>query len=153
MLKNILTCLALASMCAVASAQVALTDFGATDPTPGANDITNFFNIVVFQNDDGLNYYFDNGTPPGQTFTSGSNALGYTLTSLKIKTAGSGGNLPVSQGYTLYIYQVSPDGTTATLLQTYNATLGFTERDWLQWSGLSVPMATGTQYAYAFHRN
>ena len=153
MLKNTLACLALAFMCAATSAQVALSDFGATDPIPGVNDITNFFDIVVFQNDDGLNYYFDNSTPPGQTFTTGANALGYTLTSLKIKTAGSGGNLPISQGYTLYVYQVSPDGTTATLLQTYNATLSFTERDWLQWSGLSVPMVAGTQYAYAFQRN
>jgi len=153
MLKKSLTCLALAFMCGAASAQVTLTDYGAANPTPGPNDITNFFNIVIYQNDDGLNYFFDNGTPPGQTFTTGANALGYTLTSLKIKTAGSGGNLPVSQGYDLYIYQVSPDGTTATLLQDYNANLSFTEKDWLQWSGLSVPMAANTQYAYAFHRD
>jgi hypothetical protein len=153
MKNKLLTALALSAFASVASAQVTLTDFGATDPMPGANDISNFFNIVIYQNDDGLNYYFDNGTPPGQTFITGANALGYTLTSLKIKTAGSGGNLPASQGYTLYIYEVSLDGTTATLLQTYNANASFTEKHWLQWSGLSVPMAANTQYAYAFHRD
>src|ERR1019366_5221904 len=97
-----------------ANAQVVLTDIGATAPVPGANDISQLTPASGAQNPDGLNYYFDNGNPPGQTFTTGSNPQGYVITSLAIKTAGNGGQLPGGgQAYILYIYTVS--GSTATL--------------------------------------
>src|SRR6267154_245620 len=153
----VLTALALAVFAGAASAQVTLTDLGNTPatpitPTPGANDI---FQMNVAQANDGLNYFFDGGDPVGacgQTFTTGANAGGYTLTNLAIKTAGAGGGGSTgSQGYHLYIYSVS--GATATLLATYTGTTSFTEQHWINCSGLSVPMAANTQYAYAFKRD
>ena len=42
-------------------------------------------------------------------------------------------------------------GGNATLLQTYtSANVTFNDGDWLQWSGLSVPLAANTTYAWSF---
>jgi hypothetical protein len=136
-----------------AQAQVVLTDIGSTAPTPGANDISQLTIPTGANSPDGLNYYFDNGTPPGQTFTTGSNPTGYVLTSLAMATAGNGGSLPAAgQVYLLYLYSVS--GSTATLMDTFTSQAGFTftELDWLQWTGLGVTLQPNTQYAYSFHR-
>jgi Concanavalin A-like lectin/glucanases superfamily/Immunoglobulin I-set domain len=135
-----------------AQAQVVLTDIGASAPTPGANDISQLTVPSGANNPDGLNYYFDNGNPPGQTFTTGTNPNGYVLTSLAIKTAGNG-NLPAAgQAYVLYIYSVS--GSAATLVATYTSQAGFTftETDWLQWTGLGATLEPNAQYAYSLHR-
>jgi hypothetical protein len=149
MLKNTLTCLALASMCAAASAQVTITDIGATPPTPGANDIS--LSFPNFQGNDGLNYYWDNATPPGQTFTTGSNAGGYTLTSLSFQTAGGGNNQTASQSFTLEIYSI-PDGINATLVSS-NTVTGQLSADghWMQVNGLGVPLSPNSEYAYTWH--
>ena len=71
-----------------------LTDLGATAPTPGARGHC----PVEHQREhdispDGLNYFTDNQTghgagEPGQTFTTGTNSSGYTLTSVSFMTAG-----------------------------------------------------------------
>jgi len=45
-------------------------------PTPGPNDVYQTNYVAALQNDNGLNYYFDNSTPPGQTFTTGPSAVG-----------------------------------------------------------------------------
>jgi len=69
-------------------------DFGGSDPTPGSDDISQLLTDNGSPDKpDTLNYYFDNGTPPGQTFTTGNNPNGYVLNSLYIRTAGLG-NLP-----------------------------------------------------------
>ena len=135
MKKILLTTLALAAFACGAGAQVTLTDLGGTaaiinvaTPTPGPYDI---YDLSTAQYNDGLNYYFDNSTPPGQTFTTESDAGGYTLTNLCINTAGGGGNSTACQGYHLYIYSVSTDGTTATLLATYTGTTSFIETHWI----------------------
>ncbi len=128
-----------------------LVDYGATDPTPGASDAYQL--TTGSGNPDGLNYYFDNGTPPGQTFTTGANPNGYVLDSVYIRTAGNGGSLPAAgQSFTLRLYSVS--GATATLLATYASQSGvtFTETDWLQWSGLGFGLQPSTQYAYSMRR-
>jgi hypothetical protein len=136
----LLTALALSAFASLVSAQT-LTQ-SSTAPYPGPNDISYFF-----LTDDGLNYYDNNSTPPGQTFTTLSNAGGYTLTNLVIKTAGNGGSGETgSQTYTLSIYSVS--GSTATLVTTYTATLALVQNDWLQWSGLNVALTANSQYAY-----
>ena len=129
-----------------------LTDIGTTAPTPGPNDIAQLTLPAGANNPDGLNYYFDNGTPPGQTFTTGANSAGYILTSLTLGTAGNGANLPAGgQTYVLSIYSVS--GTTATLVTTYTSqNIIITQLDWLQWTGLSVSLLPNTQYAYSFSR-
>jgi len=135
-----------------------LTDLGATAPTPGANDIVQLSATGNQTFPDNLNYYDNNqvayGTgEPGQTFTTGSASGGYTLTSLAMKTAGlaSYNDISIPQDYYLHIYSVS--GGTATVIQTYTSGLiTFNDGDWLQWSGLSVSLASSTSYAYSFGR-
>lgn len=129
-----------------------LTDIGPTAPTAGANDIAQLVTGPA-NSPDGLNYYFDNGSPPGQTFTTGSDPNGYILTSLALWTAGNGGSIPeAGQAYLLRIYSVS--GSAATLIATYTSASDFTfaQLDWLQWTGLSVGMPANGTYAYSFAR-
>ena len=133
-----------------------LTDLGATAPTPGANDVSQLSTSGNTASPDGLNYYTDNQSyhgagEPGQTFTTGNNSSGYTMTSLAIRTAGLGNykGIGTNQPYYLHIYSVS--GATVTPLQTNtSANITFNDGDWLQWSGLSVPMAANTTYAWSF---
>ena len=131
-----------------------LTDIGTAAPTPGTNDISQLSTQGNQTFPDGKNYYTDNNPPPGQTFTTGTNAM--NLVSVALKTAGldSGGGYgtPASTPtYYLSIYSMS--GSTATLLVTVSApNPGFTDGDWLQWSGLSVQLATNTTYAFSFGR-
>ncbi len=130
-----------------------LTDIGVTAPTPGPNDIAQLTAPLGSSSPDGLNYYFDNGSPPGQTFTTGNNPNGYLLTSLSLYTAGNSGSLPAAgQAYLLRVYSVS--GTNATLLATYISANNFifTDLDWLQWTNLGVALAPNGQYAYSFGR-
>ena len=128
-----------------------LSDTGVTAPTPGPNDI---FQLATNGNTtfpDGLNYYSNNSNPAGQTFTTGPNST--NLVSLAIRTAGlnSGGNYGTPSNianYYLRIYSVS--GSTATLIQSYtNLNPGFTDPAWLKWSGLSVPLAANSTYAFS----
>ncbi len=134
-----------------------LADLGAAAPTPGVNDISQFSAVGNQTAPDGLNYYTDdhigwhNGGEPGQTFTTGTNAGGYILTSLSLKTAGlnSYSGIGTATPYDLHIFSMS--GSTATLLQTYTSgNVAFNDGDWLQWSGLSVPLAPNTTYAWSF---
>ncbi len=132
-----------------------LTDLGATAPTPGASDISQFSTNGNTTFPDGLNYYTDNQTghnagEPGQTFTTGSNP-GYILTSVSFMTAGlnSYNGISTAQPYYLHIYSVS--GGNVTLLTNYtSANITFNDGDWLQWSGLSIPLASSSTYAYSF---
>ena len=134
-----------------------LADLGAVAPSPGTNDIYQLStqgNTAYPNKPDTLNYYTDNNPPPGQTFTTGTNAM--RLVSVAIKTAGldSGGGYgtpATTPTYYLSIYSMS--GSTATLLITVNApNPGFTDGDWLKWSGLNVALGTNKTYAYAFGR-
>ena len=133
-----------------------LTDLGATAPTPGANDVSQLSTNGNTTAPDGLNYYTDNQSyhgagEPGQTFTTGNSSSGYTMTSLAIRTAGLGNykGIGTNQPYYLHIYSVS--GATVTPLQTNtSANITFNDGDWLQWSGLSVPLAANTTYAWSF---
>jgi len=132
-----------------------LTDIGSAAPSPGTNDIyqlSTLGNTAYPNKPDGLNYYTDNSSPPGQTFTTGTNAM--RLVSVAIKTGGldSGGGYgtpATTPTYYLSIYSMS--GSTATLLLTVSAANpGFTDGDWLKWSGLNVRLGTNQTYAYAF---
>ena len=156
--------LALAAGLALTSttqAQVVLTDIGPTAPTLGPDDISQLTAATAAQKPDGLNYYFDNSSPPGQTFTTGSNPQGYVLTTLSILTAGGGGSLPAGgQAYVLYLYTVS--GSTATPLTSFTSAnnFTFTETDWLPekietdyylqlWNGSAwVTYSTSFNYMY-----
>ncbi|MGP8199592.1 MAG: beta-galactosidase GalA [Limisphaerales bacterium] len=133
-----------------------LTDLGASAPTPGANDIAQLSTVDNQTFPDGLNYYTDNQSShgagePGQTFTTGTNSAGYLLTSVSLMTAGLGSDSGTTtpQPYYLHLYSVS--GSTATPLQTNTSgNIAFNDGDWLQWSGLSAPLAANTTYAWSF---
>ena len=130
-----------------------ISDIGPVAPTPGADD--QYQLNTGSGSPDGLNYYFDNSTPPGQTFTTGNNAGGYTLNTLSIATAGNSGSIPsAGQAYALRIYQMA-NGTNATLVATYisQGSFTFTDYDWLQWTNLGAPLLPNTQYAYTFGRS
>jgi beta-galactosidase len=145
----------LMGLLSVSQAQ-SLADLGANAPASGANDVAQLSLAGNQTAPDGLNYYTDNQTghstgEPGQTFTTGTNAAGYVLSSVSIRTAGLGSysGIGTSQAYYLHIYSVS--GTTATLLQTYtSANVTFSDGDWLKWSSLSVPLAANSTYAWSF---
>ncbi len=129
-----------------------LTDIGSTAPTPGADDQSQL--STGGGSPPGLNYYFDNSSPPGQTFTTGNNPGGYTLDTLTVSTACGSGQLPAGgQVYVLRVYQVV-NTTNANLIATYNsqAAFTFTDFDWLQWTNLGAPLLPNTQYAYSFGR-
>ena len=135
-----------------------LSDLGPTAPTPGPNDIYQFSTQGNQTAPDGLNYYTDNQTghgtgEPGQTFTTGTNAAGYMLTSVAVRTGGLGSStyngISTLQPYYLHIYSIS--GSVATLLQTYTSgNITFNDGDWLKWTGLSVPLSANATYAYSF---
>ncbi len=126
-----------------------LANLGGVAPTPGANDISQLSTQGNKTAPDGINYYTDNNPPVGQTFTTGTNAM--RLTSLAIKTAGLNSGGATTPTYYLRIYSIS--GNTATFLIAYiAANPGFIDGDWLQWSGLNVPLATNRTYAFTFGR-
>ncbi|HEY4416778.1 MAG TPA: hypothetical protein VGO57_13895, partial [Verrucomicrobiae bacterium] len=132
-----------------------LTDIGAAAPLPGPDDVSQLLNTS--QNDDGINYYTDNGASYGrwcgQTFTTGSNPGGYLLKTLSWKSAGNGNSFGNAQLYDLYLYSVSADGSRATVIGSYQGYGSGTENDWLQWQGLNVPLVSHQTYAYAFGRD
>ena len=133
-----------------------LADLGATAPAPGPKDVVQLSTSGNMKFPDGLNYYTDNQTghgagEPGQTFTTGTNSAGYALTSVSCMTAGLGSysGIGTPQTYYLHIYSVS--GGSATVLTNYtSANVTFNDGDWLQWSGLSIPMSANTTYAWSF---
>jgi hypothetical protein len=128
-----------------------ISDFGTTAPALGANDVAQ---TTGGSDRDGLNYYADNSSPPGQTFITGSNPSGYGLTALYVKTGGyDANNTGTAQSYTLRIYSVS--GSSATLISTYvtDNLLGFTDGTWLKYTGLTNILQPNTVYAYTHQRN
>jgi hypothetical protein len=140
-----------------------LTDIGTTAPTPGTYDIAQTNGIVggYAATPPGLNYYIDNASPPGETFTTGSNPNGYFLGSAAIQlgTDDFYAGWPVNgQAYFLKIYNVynSQSGEYAQLAETITSqtnfviTVGVSEGDWLQFTGLTVNLKPNTVYAYAF---
>jgi hypothetical protein len=135
-----------------------LADVGTSAPMPGTYDIDQFSTQGNQTGPDGLNYYTDNQTSystgePGQTFTTGTNAAGYMLTSVAVRTGGLGpstyNGISTPQPYYLHIYSIS--GSTATLLQTYaSGNITFNDGDWLKWSGFSVRLLPNATYACSF---
>ena len=134
-----------------------LTDKGSTAPVPGTYDISQLSVAGNTTFPDGLNYYDNNALnnqtvgEPGQTFTNTSGVAGATVTALTFKTAGLGSDsgLSTAQDYYLHFYSVS--GGTATLIATYTSgAVKFNDGDWLQWTGISVPLVQNVTYAYSF---
>jgi endoglucanase len=147
-IRSAICILAASLACSSLFAQT-LSNLGLAAPTPGANDISQLSTQGNKTAPDGINYYTDNNPPVGQTFTTGTNAM--RLTSLAIKTAGLNSGGAATPTYYLRIYSIS--GNTATFLIAYStANPGFTDGDWLQWSGLNVPLAPNRTYAFTFGR-
>lgn len=151
-----------------AQTNAVLTAIGTAAPTPGPNDI---YQMVEFNGPGGppgLNYYFDNANPPGETFITGTNASGYVLTSLAVELAGDDAyvtpDFPTNgQGYVVDIYGVYPDqsGQYAVLYANYDSQTNFVisrgidagpenDTDWLQLTGISLHLQANTLYAYSF---
>jgi alpha-N-arabinofuranosidase len=147
--------LALLSAALDVSAQaLTLTDIGSGNPVPGTNDIYQFSTAGNQQLTGAFNYYTDNSSPPGQTFTMGTNSLVLTSLALRTGTAplNSGGGGLGPQSYQLQIFQVT--GSTANMIASYYSSSAFSyvDGDWLQWSGLSVGLSANQTYAYSFRR-
>lgn len=136
--------------------QVILSDLGGTTPTPGAYDIAQFTtngNTGAPESTAPLNNYYDNnGTPCGQTFTTGTNANGYSVNSINIKYGTVNGAHGAGLSYTLRLYSIS--GTTATLIGAYpnqNTAPAFALGDWTSWTGgITNILLANTTYAYTF---
>ena len=140
-----------------------LTDIGVSAPNPGTFDITQTNGLVGGNSvtPPGLNYYIDNSSPPGETFTTGSNPNGYVLGSAAIQlgTDDLFAGWPVNgQAYLLNIYNIYNDqsgqyaqlDTTIASQTNFVLTVGVNEGDWLQWTGLAVNLKPNTVYAYSF---
>ncbi len=129
-----------------------LSDLGPTAPAPGTNDISQLSLNGNQTWPDGINYFSNNNPPAGQTFTTGTNAV--KLATVAIKTAGlnNGGGYgtpATTPTYYLRIYSIS--GSMATLLISFSApNPGFTDGDWLKWSGINVPLQANQTYAFTF---
>jgi hypothetical protein len=142
---------AVAQTMAVAVPNHTLQSTGTTAPSSGPNDISQLATSNITW-PDGLNYFTDSNPIAGQTFTTGSSAM--NLVSLSIKTAGlnSGGGYgtPASTPtYYLRIYSIN--GSTATPFITLSSpNPGFTDGDWLKWSGMKVPLEANKTYAFSF---
>jgi len=151
---------ALAAMSGVAFSQI-VTDIGPDLPTPGPNDIYSFgipdTGYGTDEKPGGMNYYDDNGMgliSPGQTFQSNTNGV---LTSVAYQMGNnngtySGGLSGAGPGVMrLRVYQLAGRGSAnATLLAQYvsDPNFTFTASDWLQWTGIAVPVTNGLTYAY-----
>lgn len=131
----------------------ALADLGTTPPTPTSYDAAQLVSAVTYQDSGGLNYYYDNSTPPGDTFTTGSNPKGYLMSSVAVDFQGGTHNgTTSSEAFDLFIYSISADGTTATLLEDVtNLNFSWNYGDWLQWTFPAMTLQPNTVYAYTFH--
>ena len=115
--------------------------------TPGLSDISQLdFSVGP----DGSQDYTNNNTP-GQTFTTGSNSLGYLLNNLTLKGSGNAGNGYQTGNFVVDISSVG--GTTLTSLGTFTASaapLSGHESDFftIDLSAANLTLASGTQYAY-----
>jgi hypothetical protein len=128
----------------------AMADDGST-VTPNVYDISQ---LTGGGSGDGLNYYDNNSDTPGQIFTTGTNSLGYTLTSVAIDTGGNGNFslINVAQNYYLYLFSIDSTGSNAVLLQEYtNGGFDFASfGNWVQWGGLNLQLSPNKKYAYTF---
>lgn len=130
---------------------VGVFDYGAAAPTPGSADA-----YSLTSNGNNANY-IDNQRP-GQSFTTGSNPLGYLLNGVYLQEASGtqGGGQPQLTTYNLRIYSMTnPVAGTATLLTQYVTTnrMTFTPGDWIQFTGQTNILAPNTAYAFSVNRN
>ena len=136
-----------------------LAGTGNVAPTPGTYDVSQMTEANGYQSSDGLNYYTDNGQNNnkycGETFTTGSNAKGYTLNALAIALeGGANGSQATNTTYDLFIYQISPDGQTATVIADVTNLMAstFAYPNWAQWNFPGIILTNNAVYGYGFGR-
>ena len=137
---------------------------GSAAPVPGSSDVFQLDEATsATRNSGGLNYYTDNGINNGgymgNTFTTGSNAKGYAVNSQPaIDLAGGnvGGLGATNITYSLYLYKISADGTTAqtiAVITNYNAgSLISAYPTWVAMSFAPINLTSNTMYGYGFGR-
>lgn len=129
---------------------VMITDAGTAAPVPTDDDIFQLTDDTATA-PTGLNYYTDNGEPPGQIFTTGSNPNGYSLASLYIKFGSNGGH-SAGNPWTLRLYSLSAiDATTATLIGEYqnDNVAPAMDNNWCKWFGnITNVLSPDSIYAY-----
>jgi hypothetical protein len=140
-----------------------LTDLGtATLPfVPGGSDAYQLNSAFTYQVSGNLNYYDDSVPASGQTFTTGSNAKGYSMNSVAIEMAGGSSGAPytagpnvssagmTNQAYDLRIYQISADTTTAyEIADVTNLLFSFANGHWIQWNFPAIILTNNVTYAY-----
>jgi hypothetical protein len=129
---------------------------GGTSPIVGAYDVSQLLYEETTVNPPNLNYFVDQNTAPGQTFTTLNTpptVAGYPLNYVYVKhdTLGGGTGWSTAQSYTLRVYEML-DGTNAALLTSYVTTnLGAltTAGDWARVEGLTNMLQINTTYAFA----
>ena len=136
------------------AAQAGLTVSGSA-PTPGVFDISQLSSVGNTGGPDGFNYYTDNFKNnstgnPGQTFTTGSNAAGYNLSSISLKVGDPGNGGDSGSPFTLFLNSLSNSGTTATeISSTSFSSPGFTGGDWATFTLPSAQLlSANTTYAF-----
>jgi len=135
------------------------TDLGTTTPAAGSYDISQLINDGNGNKNSGnLNYYTDDGQKggsspyDGQTFTTGNNPKGYQFNSLAIDlNGGSSSSTTTKQGYDVFLYSISADGTTATLLADItNLQVAYTYGDWIKFDISATPLTLNSNTVYAW---
>jgi PKD repeat protein len=138
-----------------------LVDTGTTNPpSAGSYDACQLLGGQLMA--PGLNYNTwastGSGASPGQTFTTGNNAKGYSMSSVALivgvgaNAALAGALATATNNFHLYLYSISPDGTTAIqLADITNSPAGFALNagDWLMWSFAPIQLQPNTVYAFA----
>lgn len=114
---------------------ITVTNEGPFTPTPGASDQSNLSptgNVgpaspgfpSTNTGSGAINYYTNNSTSPGQTFTTGSNAGGYKLNSVTVNLADAGsGTFGDGNSITLEIAGVNAAKGTYQLLEVASGTI------------------------------
>jgi hypothetical protein len=144
----------LASLTVSPLTDVEIVHYGASAPPVSGYDIAQLSTAGNQGAPAGLNYYDDNGNPPGQTFTTGSNIYGYELSELYIDMGSINGGHASGVTYTLSIYSISAGS--ATLVSAYvnnNTAPAIGTGTWTKWIGLTNILAPNTTYAYTISAN
>lgn len=141
---------------------LSVNNLGGVVPTPGSSDQSNLnptgtVGVAYPGNPTGntLNYYTNNGAPPGQTFTTGS-APQYKLTAVTVLDAGESGGFADGATVTLDISTINKSGYSLMAVVTGAVAAGTSAQtgDYIQMV-LNNPILLngGTVYGYSISSN
>lgn len=148
----------LASLTVQAPVTITIGPVAGANPAAGLYDIAQLSTTgdVNFPGANALNYFDNNSSKPGQTFTTGGNPGGYSMANLYYKCGGpviSNGSHPAGAIYTLRIYSMTNATVgSAVLISTYtnqNTAAAIPNNVWAQWNGMTNVFAPNSSYAYS----